>query len=203
MYFHYGRHNNAGLYLSCSILAVMFVQYSFHLTKHITNTMILENTIPGYLFHFVHFVYFSVGLLHVNRHPTSIRLCNIGFYSSKVALLKWSKRGQTSLVIPGHDPPLDITVFMDSSVNPGPNGLNCIDNGELHVHGELHSNLNNPSNIRQITYSHSQLFNIRRSSQSFIDSGQLHMLKMIGILWFRVKRAGKRNRHACKITQAF
>ena len=29
-------------------------------------------------------------------------------------------RGYTSLLVPGHDPPQDITIFMDVSLNPGP-----------------------------------------------------------------------------------
>ena len=31
-----------------------------------------------------------------------------------------TKHGFVSLVIPGHDPPLDITVYVDISTNPGP-----------------------------------------------------------------------------------
>lgn len=30
------------------------------------------------------------------------------------------KHGQTSLLIPGHDPPLDITIYSDIAINPGP-----------------------------------------------------------------------------------
>ncbi len=30
------------------------------------------------------------------------------------------QNGHTSLVIPGHDPPMEITVFMDIALNPGP-----------------------------------------------------------------------------------
>ena len=40
-------------------------------------------------------------------------------WSSKSALVKWSKRGITTVFIPGYDPPLDITVFKDVSTNPG------------------------------------------------------------------------------------
>ena len=35
-------------------------------------------------------------------------------------LCKWSKHGPISLVIPSHDPPLEITIFMDIAKNPGP-----------------------------------------------------------------------------------
>ena len=40
-----------------------------------------------------------------------------GYYKSRFVA---SKHGLTSLYIPGHDPPLGITVFMDVSPNPGP-----------------------------------------------------------------------------------
>ena len=32
----------------------------------------------------------------------------------------WTLRGYTSLLVPGHDPSQDITIFMDVSLNPGP-----------------------------------------------------------------------------------
>lgn len=35
-------------------------------------------------------------------------------------LCKWSELGRISLVIPGHDPWLEITIFMDTAKNPGP-----------------------------------------------------------------------------------
>ena len=43
-----------------------------------------------------------------------------GYYKSRFLATTWSKHGLTSLHIRGHDPPLDITVFMDVSTNPGP-----------------------------------------------------------------------------------
>ena len=43
-----------------------------------------------------------------------------GFHRSKVPMQKHTKHGFVSLVIPGHDPPLDITVYVDISTNPGP-----------------------------------------------------------------------------------
>ena len=32
-----------------------------------------------------------------------------------------TSRGYTSLLVPGHDPPKDLTIFMDIALNPGPN----------------------------------------------------------------------------------
>ena len=43
-----------------------------------------------------------------------------GFNRTTRALCKPSKRALTSLAIPGHDPPFDLTIFVDISINPGP-----------------------------------------------------------------------------------
>ena len=43
-----------------------------------------------------------------------------GFHRAKVPLVSWTKHGCTSLLIPGHDLPLNITIFEDISINPGP-----------------------------------------------------------------------------------
>ena len=45
------------------------------------------------------------------------------YFKSSLPVTKWTKHGSTSLHIPGHDPPLDITVFSDVSRNPGPQVL--------------------------------------------------------------------------------
>ncbi len=34
----------------------------------------------------------------------------------------WGKHGYTCLAVPGHDPPIDLTIFNDVSQNPGPDG---------------------------------------------------------------------------------
>ena len=56
--------------------------------------------------------------LHV--HAATVRLTMQGFCPTRRPLTIWSKHGTTCFAIPGHDPPLDITVFMDISENPGP-----------------------------------------------------------------------------------
>ena len=47
-------------------------------------------------------------------------LCLYVYFKSRRPLSKCSKHGLTSLFIPGHDPPVEITVFGDVSLNPGP-----------------------------------------------------------------------------------
>ena len=42
------------------------------------------------------------------------------FSKSRFAFNKCTRRGFTCLCIPGHDPPLSITVYGDISTNPGP-----------------------------------------------------------------------------------
>ena len=103
-------------------------------------------------------------------------------------LCKWSKHGPISLVIPGHDPPLEITIFMDIAKNPGPifnllTHRSCEDRSapDLHILPK-----------QTITYSRSQLFAIRRLGRGAPSHRVLHSLKMCSLLRFRGSRGGKR-----------
>ena len=62
--------------------------------------------------------------------PSSVRIGvrarSVGFCCTKFSLARWSKHGSTCLVIAGNDPPLDITVWMDISSNPGPTTIYLI-----------------------------------------------------------------------------
>ena len=49
-------------------------------------------------------------------------LTKSGYFKLKWAVSKWTKHRQTSLVIPGRDPPLYITIYSDVAINPGPVG---------------------------------------------------------------------------------
>ena len=44
----------------------------------------------------------------------------MGFNRTSTSITCWSKHGQTTLTISGHDPPMKTTVFMDISINPNP-----------------------------------------------------------------------------------
>ena len=50
----------------------------------------------------------------------------------------WSKRGLRTLLIPSHDPPSDITIFIDINPNPGPSSvqdnLNPSRSAETHLY---------------------------------------------------------------------
>lgn len=41
-------------------------------------------------------------------------------FISRLAVSNWSKHGFTSLVVPGHIPLVNITIFVDIATNPGP-----------------------------------------------------------------------------------
>ena len=55
-----------------------------------------------------------------NGGKFKINLAKSGFKTTSYSVSKWSKHGQTSLIVAGHDPPVDITIFVDVSRNPGP-----------------------------------------------------------------------------------
>ena len=89
------------------------------------------------------------GVFFTNILPSSVRISMrarpVGFCRTKFSLAKWLKHGSTCLVIAGHDPPFDITVWMDISRNPGPTndsndlidicfgGQNLVQGGNLHT----------------------------------------------------------------------
>ena len=68
--------------------------------------------------------FFGVGVFFTNILLSSVGIIvgssSVDFCCTKLSLARWSKHGSTCLVIAGHDPPLDITVWVESSRNPGP-----------------------------------------------------------------------------------
>ena len=62
----------------------------------------------------------EIYLDHVVRLCTGKQRLTRNFHRTGRAFTKMTKRGLTSLAVPGHDPPFDITIFVDVSVNPGP-----------------------------------------------------------------------------------
>ena len=113
--------------------------------------------------------------------PLTRRLLSVGFARSKFPVSKSSKHGLTSQLIPGHDPPVDITIFIDVPKNPGPYASTCSrlscsdlssDLSRTHAsNGNLH--------IRQIQvslqYSRDQLKRFRR--HAIIDTTLIAVLK--------------------------
>ena len=119
-----------------------------------------------------------------------------GFNKTKSALNKPSKRGFTSLAIPGHDPPIDLTIFVDIAVNPGPSptlvsSFNSTASSvwplNLHTGSSRFTNLTLP----RISYNRRFLMGLRPCSVK-PSLSTLKSLKSFGILKFRGKRAGRR-----------
>ena len=50
-----------------------------------------------------------------------------GLRRSRVGFSKRSKHGQTTLIVAGNDPPIDITIYSDVPTNPGPQFGNRIE----------------------------------------------------------------------------
>ena len=97
--------------------------------------------------------------------------------------MSWTKHGCTSLLVPGYDPPLNITIFGDISINPGPETL--LYNNLKRRNENLPNILDLHVNTRVIRYTRAELLGIRRASRSFVCGYVLHVLKLNGLLRFR------------------
>lgn len=134
-----------------------------------------------------------VFLPHRPLRLKSVKLISTGFKKSPSAITKYSKHGCTSLVIPGHDPPVDITISMDIELNPGPIMNNINLNLPLNLNST--STLSPPCNLSptllsKITYSSADLYKIRcHSSISTPDC--CPRLKELNIFRYRGKRGGR------------
>ena len=51
--------------------------------------------------------------------PRRLILVTRGYYRWNIPRCLWSSRGYISRLVPGHDPPKDLTVFMDMVLNSG------------------------------------------------------------------------------------
>ena len=115
---------------------------------------------------------------------------------TKNALNKPSKRGFTSLAIPGHDPPIDLTIFVDIAVNPGPSPT-LVSSFNSTASSAWPSNLHtgssrfNNSTLPRISYNRRFLMGLRPCSVK-PSLSTLKSLKSFGILKFRGKIAGRR-----------
>ena len=116
-------------------------------------------------------------------------------WSSKSALVKWSKRGITTVFIPGHDPPLDITVFKDVSTNPGPRIEPAKDKAVNMVNMDNSGNKNPNSTwpIFSYAYTREQLITLR-SPPYQLEPSVYQAIKSHGLFRFRGKRGGKCNK---------
>ena len=106
-------------------------------------------------------------------------------HCTRFAVTKWSKHGQTSLVISESGHLLDLTICMDIHPNPG------WDRDELIPRAtstRQDGNLNFPANTH-IKYSRRQLFSFK--SRAAVPGNLFNLLKTQGILKSRRVRAGR------------
>lgn len=126
------------------------------------------------------------------------RLTSFGFAKTKFPATKSGKHGTTSLVVPGHDPPVDITIFLDVSINPGPDvarrfgvGRSDLEDSSRNLCRHLH---NHHVQNSLLQYSRDQLLRFRRCSSFSIreDPALIPLLKENGIFRYRGRRSGNR-----------
>ena len=104
-----------------SFLSIYVLQYVWfalkttqdHSLNGILSPVVLRIRIPDRDVNFLAAVRFQRGLLRLLLTPN-------GHHKLRVAAINWGKRRNTTLAVPGHDPPVEITIFMDVEINPGP-----------------------------------------------------------------------------------
>ena len=124
-------------------------------------------------------------------------LTKCGYFKSKRAVSNWTKHGQTSLLIPGHDPPLDITIYLDIAINPGPDPGH-----ELLLLLKNRTGVNLHRDLTPKTYTRDQLFKIQRVYRTALPCRTLYDLRNSGLFHFRGSRAGQRNHSPSGSTNA-
>ena len=119
-----------------------------------------------------------------------------GFPSSNSLSTKWTKHGQIVLLVPGHDPPIDITIFMDIQPQPGPNTSHIRSAAILHLNqhqGNSTGTMLIPENTRTLLYySRNQLLDLRRSSVFEGQSTLFTTLKECEIFCYRGTRGRRK-----------
>ena len=131
---------------------------------------------------------------HHRPSLTTRNLTPAGVFASNIPATKWTKHGQTALLVPGHDPPIDIKIYMDVHPQPGPtNGENTaiIPIGRL---TKTTSSMQIPA-TGKMHYSRSELLAIRRQPSVMLPRERTQLfstLKDFGLFRYRGKRGGKR-----------
>ena len=96
----------------------------------------------------------SVGLFTWLGHPVATVksiTCLAGFAKTKRAGVKSYKHGLTTFVVPGFNPPTDITIYMDVSRHPGPT-VRFIESFESKDEATLHIKLYGKINTTLFAY---------------------------------------------------
>ena len=146
--------------------------------------VVLRIRIPDRDVNFLAVVRFQRGLTRWSLTPN-------GHHKLRVAAINWRKRGNTTLTVPGHDPPAEITIFIDVEINPGPD-LSQYDYGER-SNVEYHLMADLPRSTLTLQYSRHQLLEYRQH-YCFSTFTTLFTLKQCGIFKFRGRRGGRNRR---------
>ena len=127
------------------------------------------------------------------RVPVRLELSLHGLHKSRLPRCLWTTRGYTCLLVPGHDPPQDITIFMDVSLNPGPDVTGSWIQLDRFTTSQVvgrHSHTNSPSTTK---YCRKFLLSLRSSTCSLCPQ-VLGELKSHSLLRYRGGKGGKRTR---------
>lgn len=92
--------------------------------------------------------------VHIGR-LFKFNLKKSGFYKSRFSIFIWTKHGRTVLLVAGHDPPVNITIYMDVILNPGQDF--CVKSQNLN----FESTLRVPSPVIVKTYLRTKLLKFR------------------------------------------
>ena len=125
---------------------------------------------------------------------SKLQLTSTGYHKLLVAAIQWGKSGNTTLAIPGHDPPFEITIFNDVALNPGP--VTSLLNGNQVRAGHRVMAEHCAENVLRLqpqAYSRQQLMDLRWHC-CFPSSTTITLLKQCGIFKFRGRRGGRNRR---------
>ena len=169
-----------------SIIVLQYVWFALETTQgHSLNDMlsplVLRIRIPDHDVNFLAVVRFQRGL-------TQLLLMPNGHHKLRVAAITWGKHENTTLAVPGHDPPVEITIFIDVEINPGPDSSQYDYGERSNVENHLMADL--PRSTLTLQYSRHQLLGYRQH-YCFPAFTTLFILKQCGIFKFRGRRGGQ------------
>lgn len=134
--------------------------------------------------------------------PCQVNLVNTNLALSRprFSVALWSKRGSTTLLIPRHDPPSDITICMYINPNPGPSSVQ----DSLNPSGLAETHLHVTSQCGQsLSYSRPELLRLRHLAKTTsMSQSTYQMLKSLQIFHYRGKIAGKRENQSRVLDQS-
>ena len=107
--------------IALSFLSIYVLQYVWFALKttqdhSLLSPVVLQIRIPDRDVNFLAVDRFQRGLTRLLLTPKV-------HHKLRVAAINWGKRGNTTLAVPGHDPPVEITIFIDVEINPGPDSV--------------------------------------------------------------------------------